>query len=87
MGAPGAPAAGLHAFQALYYLASFFNQLGPNATTWLVATELFPTDIRSTNHGIAACMGKLGAIMAALWISYISDARKVGLWSGRMLTD
>jgi hypothetical protein len=35
MGAKGAPQAGVHAFQALYYLSSFFNQFGPNATTWL----------------------------------------------------
>ena len=26
-------------FQTLYYLSSFFNQFGPNATTWLVAGE------------------------------------------------
>jgi hypothetical protein len=45
---------GMHAFQALYYLASFFNQFGPNATTWLVAGEIFPTEIRATNHGIGA---------------------------------
>ncbi len=59
--------------------SSFFNQFGPNATTWLVAGEIFPTDIRATMHGIAACMGKLGAIIAALWISYISDKRKVSV--------
>lgn len=31
--------AGLHAFQALYMLSSFWNQFGPNCTTWLVAGE------------------------------------------------
>lgn len=25
---------GLRAFQALYFLSSFFNQFGPNCTTW-----------------------------------------------------
>ena len=24
-------------FQGLYYLTSYFNQFGPNCTTWLVA--------------------------------------------------
>jgi len=62
---------GMYAFQAMYYLSSFFNQFGPNATTWLVAGEMFPTDIRAGYHGFAACMGKLGAIIASLWISYI----------------
>ncbi|GAX75042.1 hypothetical protein CEUSTIGMA_g2486.t1 [Chlamydomonas eustigma] len=72
---------GAQAMQALYYLSSFFNQFGPNATTWLVAGEIFPTDIRTTYHGFAACMGKLGAIISSLWISYISDSRKVFLIS------
>jgi hypothetical protein len=30
---------GAQAMQALYYLSSFFNQFGPNCTTWLVAGE------------------------------------------------
>ena len=38
--APGSNPAGAKAFQALYYLSSFFNQFGPNATTWLVAGEM-----------------------------------------------
>ena len=76
-----ATAAGAQAFQALYYLSSYFNQYGPNATTWLVAGEVFPTDLRATYHGFCACMGKLGAIIAALWISYISDPSNVFLIS------
>lgn len=71
---------GAQAFQALYYLSSYFNQFGPNATTWLVAGEIFPTDIRATYHGFAACMGKLGAIISALWISYI-DSKNLSGWS------
>ena len=71
---------GAQAFQALYYLSSFFNQFGPNATTWLVAGEIFPTDIRTTYHGFAACMGKVGAIVSALWISYIDTTNLTG-WS------
>ena len=72
---------GVRALQALYYLSSFFNQFGPNATTWLVAGEIFPTDIRAMYHGFAACMGKLGAIIASLWISYISNKWKIYLVS------
>jgi hypothetical protein len=72
---------GAQAFQALYYLSSYFNQFGPNATTWLVAGEIFPTDIRAFYHGFAAAMGKVGAIIASLWISYIDDKRKIFLVS------
>lgn len=28
----------IHVFQALYFLTSFFNQFGPNCTTWLVGS-------------------------------------------------
>ena len=72
---------GAKALQALYYLSSFFNQFGPNATTWLVAGEIFPTDIRATYHGFAATMGKLGAIVASVWISFITDKSAIFLIS------
>jgi len=81
MALPTSTVQGAQALQALYYLASFFNQFGPNATTWLVAGEIFPTDIRSTYHGFAASMGKLGAIIASLWISYIVNKRDIYLIS------
>ncbi|KIZ06012.1 Inorganic phosphate transporter PHO84 [Monoraphidium neglectum] len=59
-----ASTAGYHAFQALYFLSSFFNQFGPNCTTWLVAAEVFPTDVRTTFQGASAAWGKIGAIIA-----------------------
>ena len=57
--------AGIHAFQAMYFLSSFFNQFGPNAVSFLVAAEVFPTPIRATAHGFSAACGKLGALLAA----------------------
>ena len=81
MATNNASANGARALQALYYLSSFFNQFGPNATTWLVAGEIFPTDIRGAYHGFAASMGKVGAIIASLWISYITDNRAIYLIS------
>ena len=68
-------------FQAMYYLSSFFNQFGPNATTWLVAGEIFPTAVRTTNHGIAATVGKLGAIISTIWIIAIFNQKHVFLVS------
>jgi hypothetical protein len=62
----------IHAFQAMYFLSSFFNQFGPNAVTFLVAAEVFPTPIRATAHGFSAAWGKAGALMAAVLGSYIS---------------
>ncbi|KAN0076469.1 Major facilitator superfamily domain containing protein [Elaphomyces granulatus] len=61
----------IHAFQAMYFLSSFFNQFGPNAVTFIVAAEVFPVPIRATAHGISAAWGKLGALTAAIMYSYV----------------
>ena len=58
-------------FQTMYFLSSFFNQFGPNAVTFLVAAEVYPTPIRATAHGFSAACGKAGALLAAILNSYI----------------
>jgi PHS family inorganic phosphate transporter-like MFS transporter len=52
------------AIMALYVLCQFFFNFGPNATTFIVPGECFPTRYRSTAHGISAASGKIGAILA-----------------------
>lgn len=49
---------------AFYILAQFFFNFGPNATTFIVPGECFPTRYRSTSHGFSAASGKVGAIIA-----------------------
>ncbi|EXJ92745.1 MFS transporter, PHS family, inorganic phosphate transporter [Capronia epimyces CBS 606.96] len=49
---------------ALYVLAQFFFNFGPNSTTFIVPGECFPTRYRSTSHGLSAAAGKVGAIIA-----------------------
>ena len=39
--------------------------MGPNATTWLLPSEVFPTDMRTLGHGLSATAGKMGALFAA----------------------
>ncbi|KAM0751247.1 MFS general substrate transporter [Meredithblackwellia eburnea MCA 4105] len=70
---PGAPIAGL---QAMYYLSSFFNQFGPNCTSFLVAAEIFPASIRATAHGVSAATGKLGALAPTILYNYIGNQTK-----------
>jgi PHS family inorganic phosphate transporter-like MFS transporter len=53
-----------HGLLALYVLCQFFFNFGPNATTFIVPGECFPTRYRSTSHGISAASGKVGAIIA-----------------------
>ncbi|KAL1603817.1 hypothetical protein SLS60_005408 [Paraconiothyrium brasiliense] len=66
----------VHAFQAMYFLSSFFNQFGPNSVTFLVAAEVFPTPIRATAHGFSAAVGKSGALLASVLYNYIDTQTK-----------
>jgi hypothetical protein len=59
------------AFQAMYFLSSFFNQFGPNSVTFLVAAEVYPTPVRASAHGFSAGIGKLGALLASVLYAYI----------------
>ncbi|KAL4434292.1 hypothetical protein ABPG75_000733 [Micractinium tetrahymenae] len=60
------------AFQFLYLFSSFWNQLGPNCTTFLMASEVYPTAVRSFFHGISAAAGKAGAVAAASLFPQVS---------------
>lgn len=51
---------------ALYIIAQFFFNLGPNTTTFIVPGECFPTRYRATGHGLSAAAGKIGAIIAQI---------------------
>jgi len=66
----------IKAFQAMYFLSSFFNQFGPNCVTFICAAEVYPTPIRATAHGFSAACGKLGALTAAILYNYISNQTK-----------
>ncbi|KAI8619870.1 major facilitator superfamily domain-containing protein [Chytriomyces sp. MP71] len=50
-------------FMAVFTIAQFFFQFGPNTTTFVIPGEVFPTRFRSTAHGISAAAGKCGAIL------------------------
>jgi PHS family inorganic phosphate transporter-like MFS transporter len=52
-------------FALLYGISYFFTQFGPNTTTFIYPAEIFPTQVRTTAHGISAGAGKLGAFLGA----------------------
>lgn len=68
-----ATTSGKDAFVFLYCLANFFQNFGPNTTTFIVPGEAFPTRYRSTAHGISAASGKLGAIIAQVGFARLKD--------------
>ncbi|CAG8561008.1 2887_t:CDS:2 [Ambispora gerdemannii] len=64
-------------FIVIFTLAQFFQNFGPNSTTFIVPGEVFPTRYRSTGHGISAASGKLGAIIAQI-IIYVMKSKDKG---------
>lgn len=69
-------------FLALYGISYFFTEFGPNTTTFLMASELYPVSARTTGHGLSAGLAKVGAFVGVLTFPLIQAA--VGL-SGAML--
>ncbi|KAJ2003802.1 hypothetical protein GGI04_001655 [Coemansia thaxteri] len=61
------------AFVVLITLAQFFQNFGPNTTTFIIPSEAFPTRFRSTCHGISAASGKVGAVIAQLGFFQLKD--------------
>jgi len=72
------------ALLALYTLAQFFFNAGPNSTTFIVPGECFPTRYRSTSHGISAASGKVGAIIAQV---VFGPLKSIGSDSAKAKTD
>ena len=52
-------------FVILFGVSYFFTEFGPNTTTFIYPAEIFPTEVRTTGHGISAGAGKLGAFAGA----------------------
>jgi MFS transporter, putative metabolite transport protein len=48
-----------------FMLFNFMTNIGPNAQTYLLAGEVFPTEIRGKGAGFAAAFAKTGAVMTA----------------------
>jgi MFS transporter, PHS family, inorganic phosphate transporter len=64
----------LPAFLGVYGLTFFFANFGPNTTTFVYPSEVFPTAFRTTGGGIAAAAGKIGAVVAvALFPTLLVD--------------
>lgn len=60
---------------AVYSLSFFAIDAGPNTTTFVIPSEVFPVRYRTTGHGISAAMGKLGAgISTLILLPYLKSA-------------
>ena len=48
-----------------FMLFNFMTNIGPNAQTYLLAGEVFPTEVRGMGAGFAAAFAKIGAVTTA----------------------
>ncbi len=65
----GASAIGV--FLPLFAISYFFVEFGPNMTTFVYPSEIFPTSVRGTGDGISAAAGKTGAFLGALLVPHL----------------
>lgn len=58
---------------ACFTIAQLFFNFGPNATTFIVPAEIFPSRVRGLAHGLSAAVGKLGAILSGVLFNYLAN--------------
>merc|ERR1719221_649408 len=49
----------------IYGLTYFFSNFGPNSTTFILPSETFPIEVRSSLNGFCAACGKAGAALGS----------------------
>ncbi|MGH2478230.1 MAG: MFS transporter, partial [Ktedonobacteraceae bacterium] len=62
-------------FLTIFALGYFFTEFGPNTTTFVYPAEIFPIQVRSTAHGLAAGLGKIGAFIGAFLFPYLLNSQ------------
>ena len=71
-------------FLLVYGVSYFFTEFGPNMTTFVMPSELYPVDMRATGHGISAGIGKLGAFIGVFLFPVLQSS--LGLRGTLLLT-
>jgi len=64
-------------FIAIFGVSYLFTEFGPNMTTFVLPSEVFPVNMRTTGHGVAAGVGKLGAFVGVFVVPQL--AAHIGL--------
>ena len=71
-------------FLLVYGMSYFFTEFGPNMTTFVLPSELYPVTMRATGHGISAGIGKLGAFIGVFLFPVLQTS--LGLRGTLLLT-
>ncbi len=64
-------------FISIFGVSYLFTEFGPNTTTFVLPSEVFPVEMRTTGHGIAAGVGKLGAFAGVFIVPQLQ--KNIGL--------
>jgi MFS family permease len=71
-------------FLLVYGVSYFFTEFGPNMTTFVIPSEVYPVAMRATGHGISAGVGKLGAFIGVFLFPVLQTS--LGLRGTLLLT-
>jgi PHS family inorganic phosphate transporter-like MFS transporter len=71
-------------FLLVYGVSYFFTEFGPNMTTFVMPSEIYPVTMRATGHGISAGIGKFGAFIGVFLFPVLQKG--LGLRGTLMLT-
>ncbi len=64
-------------FVMIFGLSYVFTEFGPNVTTFVYPSEVFPTPVRGLGDGISAGTGKFGAFLGTLLFPFLMMTIKV----------
>ena len=71
-------------FLLVYGVSYFFTEFGPNMTTFVIPSEVYPVTMRATGHGISAGIGKFGAFIGVFLFPVLQTS--LGLRGTLLLT-
>jgi MFS family permease len=73
VGLPGGGDTHIGLVFAGFIIFNFFMNAGPNATTYALPAEVFPSEVKAAGHGFAAGMAKLGAALGVFFFPILDD--------------
>ncbi|WP_291525543.1 MFS transporter [Acidithiobacillus sp.] len=73
-GMAGGAAAHLQLILIGFMVFNLFMTAGPNATTFILPTEMYPTQVRAFSAGFAAAIAKIGATISVFLLPVIQSA-------------
>ncbi len=73
---------GASAFLLVFGMSYVFTEFGPNTTTFVYPSEIFPTSLRGFGDGISAGAGKIGAFLGTFLFPFlIADVKIQGTFA------